>query len=310
MENQGVGLAEALGRPFTTNRIRLRAPWRYLAPQLWLMPFAALDPAGDQLAPPWPELLIATGRTSVALALAVKRASGGQTFAVQIQNPDFAIARFDLVVPPRHDRMVGPNIVSTRGALHRVTAQRLAAAAREFGPGVAHLPRPLVAVLIGGSNRSYRLDSAATEQLAAGLKALAAQGAGLAITPSRRTGAENERILRARLAGTAANIWDGTGANPYFGYLALADAIVVTGDSVSMVSEAASTGKPVYVFDLPGGSAKFRAFHDGLRADGITRTFAGKLERWTYRPLDDTAVVAAEVRRRLELRPAMQRAGR
>ena len=116
--------------------------------------------------------------------------------------------------------------------------------------------------------------------------------------------------LRARLAGTAANIWDGTGANPYFGYLALADAIVVTGDSVSMVSEAASTGKPVYVFDLPGGSAKFRAFHDGLRSDGITRPFAGKLERWTYRSLDDTAVVAAEVRRRLELRPAMQRAGR
>jgi mitochondrial fission protein ELM1 len=154
---------------------------------------------------------------------------------------------------------------------------------------------------VGGDNAVYRLGPAEARDLGRRLAALAEAGAGLAVTPSRRTGAANEQILQDALAGAAAVVWDGRGPNPYFGYLGLADAIVATCDSVSMISEAASTGKPVYVFDLPGGSAKFRAFHDGLRADGITRPFTGALETWSYTPPDDTAAVAAEVRRRLGL---------
>src|SRR5207249_3481809 len=124
----------------------------------WLLPSLALSAKGDRLLPPWPRLLIATGRVSVAPALAVKRASGGRTFVVQIQNPGVDLAAFDLVVPPGHDELAGANVIATRGALHRVTAERLALAAQEFAPAVAHLPRPLVAVLVGGANRSYRFD--------------------------------------------------------------------------------------------------------------------------------------------------------
>ena len=112
--------------------------------------------------------------------------------------------------------------------------------------------------------------------------------------------AENEATLRERLAGHSAEIWNGAGDNPYFGYLGLADAIVVTGDSVSMVSEACATGKPVYVFDLEGGSEKFRRFHDNLRERGFTRPFTGSLEIWDYTPLRDTELVADEIRRRID----------
>ncbi|MDA0654034.1 MAG: mitochondrial fission ELM1 family protein, partial [Proteobacteria bacterium] len=216
---------------------------------------------------------------------------------------------FDLVVVPRHDRLRGDNVVTTRGALHRVTGERLRRAADEFAADVAALPRPLVAVLVGGDNGVYRLGPDQARDLGSKLGALARSGAGLAVTPSRRTGASNERILRDALAGLPAVVWDGGGANPYFGYLGLADAIVVTCDSVSMVSEAVSTGKPVYIFDLPGGSDKFRAFHAGFRADGFTRPLAdalasGALDPWTYAPPDDTAMVAAEVLRRLSLNSA------
>ena len=103
-------------------------------------------------------------------------------------------------------------------------------------------------------------------------------------------------LLRDGLAGLPCRFWDGTGTNPYFAYLGLADGFVVTADSVNMVSEAASTGKPVHVFDLDGGSAKFQRFHDRLRAAGVTRPFAGRLERWSYAPLDDTRRVAEAVR--------------
>ena len=304
MENQCVGLAEAVGLPFTVKRIEVRAPWRWLPPSAWPAPLKALGPGGDRLAPPWPRLLIGSGRNSVAPCLAVRRAAAGATFAVQVQNPGATAPRFDLVVPPRHDRVRGGNVIATRGALHRVTPARLAAEAEKFRSNVAHLPRPLVAVLVGGSNGVYRFDAPVAAALADGLVALTMQGAGLAVTPSRRTGADNERILRERIDGPSVAMWDGTGDNPYFGFLGLADVIVATCDSVSMVSEAASTGKPVYVFDLPGGSAKFRAFHQDLRAGGVTRAFDGTLDSWTYQPPDDTAVVAAEVRRRLQLPPS------
>ena len=115
------------------------------------------------------------------------------------------------------------------------------------------------------------------------------------MTPSRRTGAENVATLKDGLRGHRAEIWDGTGENPYFGFLAHADQIVVTCDSVSMVSEACATGKPVYVFDLPGGSAKFKRFHQVLRDEGITRPFTGEPQDWRYEPFNDTAHVAAEI---------------
>src|SRR6202008_277745 len=119
------------------------------------------------------------------------------------------------------------------------------------------------------------------------------EGAGLLVTPSRRTGAEGERILRERLAGVPATIGDGSGENPYFAFLALADAIVVTEDSVSMVTEAASTGKPVHVARLEGGSRNFRRFHEAMAAAGVTRPFTGALEEWSYQPPDDTARIGA-----------------
>ena len=92
-----------------------------------------------------------------------------------------------------------------------------------------------------------------------------------------------------------AYIWDGHGANPYYGMLALADAIIVTCDSVNMVSEACTTGKPVYVIDLPGGSDKFRRFHQAMRDDGLTRPFADRLEMWNYPPLNDVELVAERI---------------
>jgi mitochondrial fission protein ELM1 len=307
MENQAVGLAEAIGFAPEIKRVRCRFPWSVLPPALWIAPLSALREDGDALAPPWPDVLIATGRPSVAPALAIKRRSKGRTFAIQIQNPGLCRRYFDVVVTPLHDRVTGANVIATRGALHGITKERLAAAAKRFAPKLAHLKRPLVAVLVGGDNKVFRLTPALTRRLCDRLKALADRyGAGLAVTPSRRTGAANEAVLRETLGPMGAEIWDGSGENPYLGYLALADAVVATGDSVNMVCEACATGKPVYVFDLEGGSAKFRRFHDFLRGEGVTRPFDGTLANWSYAPLDDTQQVAGEIRAKL----AAWRAGR
>ena len=116
------------------------------------------------------------------------------------------------------------------------------------------------------------------------------------ITPSRRTGQENLEILKDSLRNSPVYLWDETGDNPYYGMLGLADAVVVTCDSVNMVSEACSTGKPVMVIDLPGGSDKFRRFHQALRDDGMIRPFNGHIESWKYPPLEDMRLVADRIR--------------
>lgn len=302
MASQVMGLAEALNLPVVEKRLAVRAPWRSLPPQFWLRPLAALADDGDRLEPPWPDILIGCGRNTVAPALAMKRASGGATFWVQIQDPHFARERIDLMVVPAHDRAEGLNVIHTIGAVHRVTTEKLALESTRFAYLFGELPRPLVAVLLGGSNRAYRVTRSRAKSFAAQLVTLADRGYGIAITPSRRTAPEIVALLRERLAGRRAFIWDGSGDNPYFGLLGSADAIVATADSVSMISEAAATGKPVHVVDLDGGSTKFDRFHEAMRAAGATRLFAGTIEQWRYDPPDDTARAAAEIKRRLALR--------
>jgi len=298
MENQTVGLAEALGWRFVNKRLVIRSPWCHLTPSLWLWPMKAVDPRGAALTPPWPNVVIACGRNTVALARGIKRANGGKTFWVQIQDPRFAHNEVDLVVAPQHDPARGDNVFPTLGAVHRVTKAKLADAAARSAPLFASLKRPLVVVLIGGDNAVYRLSEERFARLCDQLAVLAGTGFGLAITPSRRTATERLALLRRRLEGLPAFIWDGSGDNPYFAMLGVADAIIVTADSVSMVSEAAATGKPVYVVELEGGSRKFARFHQAMRDAGITRPFAGAIETWRYPPPDDTARAAEEIRRR------------
>ncbi|MDR3519049.1 MAG: mitochondrial fission ELM1 family protein [Azospirillaceae bacterium] len=308
MENQCIGMAEAIGLSPTVKRISLKTPWRQLIPQLRIGLRFAFDRDSDPISPPWPDLVIGCGRHSLAALLRIRQATRGRTFTVYIQNPHLRADLFDLIIAPRHDRISGPNVVVTRGAVHRVTPQQLTAASAQFGPRLAWLPRPRVAVLIGGTNGVYRITPEITARLGDRLAALCHDhGAGLMVTPSRRTGKDNEAILRQRLSGLPAEIWDGSGDNPYFGYLGLADAIVVTGDSVSMVSEACSTGKPVYVIDLEGGSRKFNDFHRLMRDDDLVRPFTGTLEAWKGQRLDDNSLAATELHRRLVERGLMPR---
>lgn len=297
IENPCLGLAEALDLTPMVKRVQLRSPWRQTTPYLPLPGIGlALARSSDRLDPPWPDLLISSGRQAVALSIAIGKQSP-QTVRVHIQNPGIPFDRFDLVSLPRHDGKSGPNLVESIGAIHRVTPAMLEAAAGQWASLSEGRARPLVSVLIGGSNRFCRLTPDMMTDIAEQLAVLVRErGVGMLITTSRRTGAENEAILRATLAGLPVLIWDGTGPNPYFGMLALADALIVTSDSVAMVSEAASTGKPVHIIDLPGNAPKFERFHAALRADGITRSFKGNLECWHYRPLDDTQRLAERVR--------------
>jgi mitochondrial fission protein ELM1 len=301
LRNQVMGVAEAVGLPFQEKRLETRYPWKLLPPSLWFNARHAPGRGGDRLLPPWPRLVIAAGGRAAAPALAVRDAAQGRCLVVQIQDPKIAPRRFDLMLMPEHDKVRGPNVMVTRGAVHRVTAAKLMQAAELWRPRLAHLPSPRVAVLIGGAG-AYEFMPEHMVELARDLAGLAKAGAGLMVTPSRRTGAAAEAVLRATLSGLPAEIWDGSGDNPYFGYLALADHILATSDSVSMITEASATGKPVHILPLAGGSAKFQRFHTAMEAAGVTRVFNGRLDEWSYPRRDDTEAAGARIRTLLEER--------
>ena len=189
MESQCRGLAAALGVTPDVKRVAIRMPWRVLPPQLW---FDSLAATTERLAPPLPDVLIATGRQTVALSIAIRRASCGRTFTVQLQDPGVSPAKFDLVVAPEHDGLRGANVIATKGAMHGVTPATLSVAGEKFRARLAPLKRPLVAVLLGGPNGRYRMDAESMTRLGTLLRLVADDtGAGFAVTPSRRTGAEN-----------------------------------------------------------------------------------------------------------------------
>ncbi|MBC6440822.1 MAG: mitochondrial fission ELM1 family protein [Rhodospirillales bacterium] len=293
--NQCAGLASRLGVEPIVKTIRIRQPWQSLPPGLWLAPLRALTSDSDPLRQPWPALLIASGRKSVAPAAAIRQLSGERTICVQIQKPGIRTDRFDLVVAPAHDQLTGPNVIVTKGSVHGLTRDVLN---READRWRTDLQRPLVFATIGGPNKVYDFTRDDARDLGRRLCALPGS---LLVTMSRRTTGAVAEALTAELDPARTRIWDGSGDNPYCGWLGLADAVVVTSDSVNMTTEACATGHPVHVAHLKGSSRKFEAFHALMERSGHTRRFGTGVDLdWIPEPLDDTGVVADRVRELLE----------
>jgi len=306
IEAQALGLAEAVARRRPADIVLKRVNWRGgpASTLLSLLPFPRLTIKADSpVGPPWPDIWIGAGRVSVALARHVRRWSGGRTFVVQTQNPRGRLEDFDLVAPPEHDGLTGPNVLPILGAPNRMYPAGFARDLDRFGPRIERLPHPRVAVIVGGKSKSHDLPPDRAREMAAGIaKAVRAAGGSLLVSFTRRTPESAQRILTEGLADLPGWIWDGEGENPYFAFLAAADIILVTEDSTNLATDAATTGKPIHVLPMAGGGRKFERFHEDLRRRGIARPFTGALASWTYPPLDETNRVAAEVLRRLDAR--------
>ncbi|KIL98534.1 DUF1022 domain-containing protein [Paramagnetospirillum magnetotacticum MS-1] len=301
---QCLGVAEALGRSFAVKTLR----YDRLARLPNLLRGAGLTGVTDEsragLAAPWPRLVIAAGRRTAPVARWIKRQCGARL--VQIMDPGFpGRGDFDLIVSPAHDgRKAGGNVMAVLGAPHRVTPQRLAAEAEKWAPAFAHLPRPWVAVIVGGATKNRPFPAEMAETLGRSVARLAAKAGGsVLLTTSRRTGANQETALAAALPEPRwLHLYSQGGENPYFGFLALADAIIVTGDSVSMCCEACAADAPVFLWAPEGWvAAKHARLHAQLYQAGLARPLDGaaSLEGWERPRLNAAQEVARVIRERL-----------
>ena len=300
-EVQARGVFDALRLDYEIKRVAPTGLWQALSPWGPVSPAERFGAPEGQFRPPWPDFAVAIGRLTTPYIRRLKQLAGFTTYTVILQNPKVPARTADLFWVPEHDNRRGPNIITALTAPHSFTRERLRALRAYLPRNIAALPSPRVAVLLGGPNGEFAYTKASLARLAAALRTLAAQGAGLMITPSRRTPPRVVAFVREATAGTCRFLWDGSGDNPYPTFLAHADAFIAPADSVNMTGEPCATGKPVYVFSPTGGSAKFLRFHEALRRYGATRPLPNpfeRLESWSYVPLSSSDAIAAAIAQR------------
>ncbi len=270
-------LADALGWPYTVKRFRYRS-YELLTNRLLGVTLAGIDrAASSELAPPWPELVITAGRRNEPVARWIRRQSGGKTRLVHVGRPWAPLDSYDLIVTtPQYFLPNLPNVLHNHLPLHGVSSEPLAQAADHWRERLGQLPHPWIALLVGGDSGPFVF----TRQKGLRLGRLANQlaqdcGGALLVSSSARTPVAAFAELQAQITAPAhIHHWRaGHGDNPYLAYLALADQLVVTGESMSMLTEAAWTGKPLYIFD-PGDSGGWWHHWHNYRFKPLSHHFA------------------------------------
>jgi mitochondrial fission protein ELM1 len=304
---QCLGVADRLSDSYLTKEIRFNALVRLPNALRGASRIGITKKSAQLLKKPWPDVVIAAGRRTAPVARWVKRQSP-KTKLVQLMWPDAGAHEFDCVVLPSHDRehKDAPQVLRVLGAPHRITPDALKTASDTWQAEFAHLPSPRIAVLAGGSSKHGSFSTTDFTHLGKLIKTFADNVHGsVMLTTSRRTGEMGEHALLKNLEDVPHHLhsWKQSkgSKNPYSGYLALADAIIVTADSIAMCSEACATHKPVYIYQPSTLAPKHQRFINTLIATGyaypLDETFATELRKpMKKEPLDSAATVANHIR--------------
>lgn len=297
--SQVLALAEGLGWPFEVKQFVYKR--HEIVPNLLIRTtIAGIDKRqSSPLQPPWPDLVLSAGRRNEPIARWIKQQSPS-TRIVHVGRPWSSLDRFDLIVTtPQYRLPARPNVLHNKTPLHRVTKERLKREAARWEDRLRHLPRPYTVVVIGGSSGPYSFDHKAAERLAREASALARRSGGsLLITTSARTPAPTIDTLENNITVPAHLFrWSKAGReNPYFAFLGMADRIIVTGDSMSMLAEACATRRPVYIFDLGEGE-------HAMCAETAAAAKAARLSEAGHRRLERAHVAAFFYRQMMKFGP-------
>lgn len=259
---QMLALAEALGWPFVVKNLKLRS-WDFVPGLLRKSTLEGIDRRrSSPLEPPWPDLVISAGMRNEPVARWIRDQTGGHCRLVHVGRPWAAFEQFDLIITtPQYRLPERANILQNTGTMHGVSPASLAAAAARWAPEFSHLPRPFFGLLVGGNSGPYTLGPKTAARLGTEASQMASRNGGsLLISTSARTSAAATDALADALdcPGYVYRWTSDPGLNPYLGILAVADQLIVTNDSVSMLSEAVATAKPVYMFELGDSGGDFR----------------------------------------------------
>ncbi len=304
-QRQALALAECLQMPIRHLVLQPRAPWSWLAPHLtlggqWMLPTSQRG----SFRSPWPGVSIGCGRSAALFTRRLRGLSDGRCYTVQILDPRIDPTHWDTVIAPQHDRLAGPNVLHPLGSLNGVDDEWLADG-RDACPDFIDLPQPRVGVLLGGPRKGIELDARYAQALVTRLlERRRREGGSLLVLASRRTSPALIEVFRFALKGVPGLLWTGRddGRNPYPGVLGWADRLVVTPDSVNMLSEACAVGCPVQTFVTAPLPAKIERFHRALRDAGRLTSLDDPDSATGMAPLRETRTIAAALQRLITLR--------
>ncbi len=296
MVSQVEGLAKALGLSYKHQKIELKSFWNFIPPKI--------SPISENLVKNKfvcdCKVIISCGRKSVIPSIALKKRLGNQIFNIHVQDPKVSYEHFDLIVSPEHDNLQGENIINTTGAIHYLNKKEINENSKYLGIE-KDKRRELVAFIIGGPNKYYNYSEKQIHELFNKVKTLFTPDKfKIIVIPSYRT---PENILKIAFNTFSINhhVVKNIDKKAYLSALAISNYLVVTCDSTSMISEAAMTGKPVYIAMMKSfkPTGRFKKFYSQLKDLGITRELKDSVESWSYNSLNEVNRIAPIVKAKM-----------
>ncbi len=296
MISQVEGLAKALDLDFTHHKVELNNFWKFIPPKL--------TPISNKVYRDFDatnyDIIISCGRKSVVPSIYLKKNSQKKIINIHIQDPKVNLKHFDIIVTPEHDGVTGDNVILSKGAIHYLTEQEISSS-KDYLVGRLDNKKNYLGLIIGGPNKYYNYSDQIIERVLLKIKKISELNKLQVIAiPSIRT-PKNIITMTTEILGENHITINEVDKRAYLSTLAISKYLVVTCDSTSMISEAAITGKPVYVEELPAkkNDYRFKKFRDLFTKLNIIKKLDKNLEDWTYKKLDETNRIAKEIKEKI-----------
>ena len=299
MISQVEGLAKALDIDFTHHKVELNHFWKLIPPNFSPVSQSVFKKInhGDF------DVIISCGRKSVIPSIHLKNTANKKVINIHIQNPKVNFTNFDFIVAPEHDGIIGENVINTKGAIHYLSEQEIQANKDYLGSLIKKDERKIITLIIGGPTKYYDYSTQNVKKIFINLKSLVENNnSQLVVIPSMRT-PKNIINYAKEFFGETHTIIEDVDKKAYLSALAISEYIVVTCDSSSMISEAALTGKPIYIANIEPkkNDKRFQKFRNLFKELNITKNLGEELEIWNYQKLDETNRVANIIKEKIKL---------
>ena len=296
MVSQVEGLAKALGLSYKHQKIELKKIWDFIPPKFTPI---SLNILKNQFLFN-SKVIISCGRKSVIPSLALKKKYGNKVFSIHIQDPKVPIEKFDLIVCPEHDNLQGENVIKTTGAIHYLTNHEIQKNKNYIN--IEKGNKKIIAFILGGPNKYYNFSDEQIDFIFNKIKVVfTPQKYRIIVIPSYRT---PERIIKKAYNTFSDNhkVFKEVDKKAYLSALSLADHIVITCDSTSMISEAAITGKPIYVAQMKTfrNSSRFQYFFSQFKKLNIIRDLEDSVDLWSYNKLDEVNRISSVIKEKIK----------
>ena len=299
MISQVEGMAKALNSEYSHKIVRLNFPWNLIPPKFTPVSQIVLKDKIYITENEIPDIIISCGRKSVIPSIFLKR-KNSKIFTIHIQDPKVDFKNFDAIVAPQHDNLKGNNIYISKGAIHYITESEINEARQYLVNKIQS--EKVVSLILGGPNKYYSFNSDQIINIFNQIKSIfVSDGYKVIIIPSMRT--PKEIIdLAIREMGSCGHVVNKVDKQAYLSAYALADYVIVTCDSTSMISEAATSGKPIFVAHMKAkkNNYRFKRFFELFKQMGITKDLGEKVENWTYNKHNEAQRIALELKKKIE----------